>query len=398
MDNATHDIGVLITIIIAICVSGCVAMFVIAGCDNYNPLNSVSMDSRSNSISEIADTLGGVLNPGTYYVTGDIIVPEDSTLIIHKAYIVMMGGYKWDIRGELQADSSWFTTYEDNARWGGLNFHPGSIGILKECRIYRGGYSAQIEENGGGIRASQCMLTLEGVTIAFCYGWNGGGLFCRDMDYISINRCNFWENQAWKWGGGMCLVRCNALIIDSCMIGKNAQLSHLPTWNGGGGIMLDDCDYALVSRCVIYDNFAEERGAGILNIHSEPIYMENCTIVRNTTNHCGWRGVGVYSVDSTRVVNCIIARNLRWGEEEQNIHGDMYVTYSNITDGLQLGTGNISADPLFVEPIFPGDYRLTADSPCIDTGNPFSPLDPDGTRADMGACYYHQYPCLYLVD
>ena len=27
-------------------------------------------------------------------------------------------------------------------------------------------------------------------------------------------------------------------------------------------------------------------------------------------------------------------------------------------------------------------------SPCIDTGDPNSPVDPDGTRADMGAYYY----------
>lgn len=35
-----------------------------------------------------------------------------------------------------------------------------------------------------------------------------------------------------------------------------------------------------------------------------------------------------------------------------------------------------------------GDYRLSPGSPCIDAGNPASPLDPDGTRADMGAIPY----------
>jgi len=29
-------------------------------------------------------------------------------------------------------------------------------------------------------------------------------------------------------------------------------------------------------------------------------------------------------------------------------------------------------------------------SPCIDAGDPTSPLDPDGTIADMGAFYYAQ--------
>ena len=53
------------------------------------------------------------------------------------------------------------------------------------------------------------------------------------------------------------------------------------------------------------------------------------------------------------------------------------------------GEGDISEDPLFVGGI-PFDYRLTSESPCIDAGDPASPPDPDGTRADMGARYYHQ--------
>jgi len=51
--------------------------------------------------------------------------------------------------------------------------------------------------------------------------------------------------------------------------------------------------------------------------------------------------------------------------------------------------GNIDADPLFTDPD-EDDYHLTADSPCIDAGDPDSDPDPDGTRVDMGAFYFHQ--------
>ena len=37
-----------------------------------------------------------------------------------------------------------------------------------------------------------------------------------------------------------------------------------------------------------------------------------------------------------------------------------------------------------------GDYNLMAGSPCIDAGDPMSPLDPDGTIADIGALYFDQ--------
>jgi hypothetical protein len=46
--------------------------------------------------------------------------------------------------------------------------------------------------------------------------------------------------------------------------------------------------------------------------------------------------------------------------------------------------GNINADPLFADAPN-GDYHLLWGSPCIDTGAPNSPLDPGGSRADMGA-------------
>jgi len=68
--------------------------------------------------------------------------------------------------------------------------------------------------------------------------------------------------------------------------------------------------------------------------------------------------------------------------------------WDNGTDYLNLPNqtginGNISADPLFVGP---GGFHLQSGSPAIDAGDPGSPLDPDGTTADMGALIYDQSP------
>ncbi len=52
-------------------------------------------------------------------------------------------------------------------------------------------------------------------------------------------------------------------------------------------------------------------------------------------------------------------------------------------------TGCIDADPLFVDPEN-NDFHLSLGSPCIDTGDPASPPDPDGSRADMGAYYFEE--------
>ncbi len=52
-----------------------------------------------------------------------------------------------------------------------------------------------------------------------------------------------------------------------------------------------------------------------------------------------------------------------------------------------LGESNLITDPLLdrtgAVPV------LTENSPCIDTGDPEAPRDPDGTRSDIGARYFH---------
>ncbi|MEE9190693.1 MAG: right-handed parallel beta-helix repeat-containing protein [Candidatus Neomarinimicrobiota bacterium] len=57
--------------------------------------------------------------------------------------------------------------------------------------------------------------------------------------------------------------------------------------------------------------------------------------------------------------------------------------------GCEEGIGDIESDPQFIGGS-PFDYHLKDISPCIDTGNPDSPLDPDSTRADIGVYYFDQ--------
>lgn len=64
------------------------------------------------------------------------------------------------------------------------------------------------------------------------------------------------------------------------------------------------------------------------------------------------------------------------------------VRYSNGSPALAGIDGNIDVDPAFVDAVN-GDFHLLAGSPCIDTGDPASPMDPDSTRADMGAYFFN---------
>jgi hypothetical protein len=104
---------------------------------------------------------------------------------------------------------------------------------------------------------------------------------------------------------------------------------------------------------------------------------ESDFILKNTIIAFSYEGEGVYM----------------FGESS-----DIAITYSDIygnTGGDWIGEledmlgvdGNINADPLFVDTTG-SDYRIAWGSPCIDTGDPNSGLDPDSTQADMGAYFY----------
>lgn len=51
--------------------------------------------------------------------------------------------------------------------------------------------------------------------------------------------------------------------------------------------------------------------------------------------------------------------------------------------GIGYGPTNVHT-PALVRSASGHDFHLRATSPCIDAGNPLSPLDPDGSRADIG--------------
>ncbi|MEM1452449.1 MAG: right-handed parallel beta-helix repeat-containing protein [Planctomycetota bacterium] len=83
-----------------------------------------------------------------------------------------------------------------------------------------------------------------------------------------------------------------------------------------------------------------------------------------------------------------VSDSIAWGNAGPNFEGFAAgeLRFSDGDPALAGQDGNIDTDPLFVD-LLAGDLRLTDVSPCFDTGDPASPLDPDGTRADMGAYF-----------
>jgi hypothetical protein len=108
--------------------------------------------------------------------------------------------------------------------------------------------------------------------------------------------------------------------------------------------------------------------------------LTNVTI---SGNYAALAATGLYADGNVTASNPIIRNCIIWDDTIFTYQSFPVYEYSCI-EGSYSGTGVINSDPLFVDQAA-GNYNLLPSSPCIDTGDPNSPLDDDGSQADMGA-------------
>ena len=241
----------------------------------------------------------------------------------------------------------------------------------------------------------------------------GGGMYMDDYSSPTVLNCTFRGNSAIN-GGGMFIEEGGTSIIKNCIFGGNSASNY-----GGGLYGEDECDYTLVNS--IFTGNMADFGGGMYNFGGDMSRqsLTNCTFYNNWARS---NGGGIYNTlhSSSTLTNCIF-----WGNgdssgrtESSQIYGyNPDINYSCIQGwtGALGGTGNIDADPLFVDPRglddIPGtqddNLRLLSDSPCIGAGdNSAVPAgistDLDGNarivdNVDMGA-YEFQGTHLIYVD
>jgi len=249
-------------------------------------------------------------------------------------------------------------------------------------------------------------------------GINGGGICClRNNSCMSLHNVVIRENRA-DHGGGIYFTGSTAELTD-ITIHQNYTPGH------GGGIFCSEGGDLTINGGIISDNFANQQGGGIA-VRDNPTTITRLVISGNRVNHDGggayfsscdvnlsyltvsgneardFCGGIVFNAGGEAIVdNSIFWNNtgVSIGFNPGGIDNELTLSYSDIEndqDGIELndsgylewGMGNIADDPLFAD-AEEGDFSLTADSPCIDAGDPADSLDPDSTRADMGAMYFH---------
>ena len=212
----------------------------------------------------------------------------------------------------------------------------------------------------------------------------------------TIDHCLIAYNSA-EYGGGIMLFNSDAVITNNRIVDNSADA-------GGAGIY-NFASAGKIANNVIAHNSSGVVGGGILNMYGYSSIINN-TIVHNRPSglHLDETGLDTWDPDYGRpVFNNIIWQNEIFISDE--VSEDEYdIRFNDIQGGLEKD-GNIEVDPLFADSEN-RDYHLKSEagrwhpaskswvvdeatSPCIDTGDPLSPIGDEsatnGGRINMGA-------------
>ena len=307
-------------------------------------------------------------------------------------------------------------TFSNNTASGGDNPDGGGImtyqlGAASTVNILNNNFTG----NQAGLGGAGCFIRFNASGTAECRGntftdnqtlvSGGAGFFIYINDgTLNLTGNTFTGNDAGGSGGGVWvdLIAGTAVISDNTFTGNHA------VENGGGiGIGIETAGIT-VSRNIFDSNTAGNVGGGMsyaVTSDSGSLNAFNNTFYGNSATGDGG---GIYGYFDRTPVQATLNNNILWNDTPNEYSysfgtGSAVVsmTYSDAQGSASepwFGTGCIASDPLFTDAAG-GDFTLrwtnyprkdATMSPCIDTGDPASPQDEDGTRADMGARAYQQ--------
>jgi hypothetical protein len=338
-----------------------------------------------------------------YLVTGNILLPFGQTLNIQAGVEVRFVEHcAFDINGSLYAlgipnDSILFRPDIIGNYWHGIDFNnPSNDSSRLEYCLITGSDST-------GIYCDHASPTFSHCTISGNHSPQyGGGITCWAWSDPMIIHCLI-ENNYTEWYGGGIYLWQSSPTLSNCTIRLNSCSPN----SFGGGIACTSSSHPVITRSIIADNTAAH-GGGISSTEFSNPSIINSTIIHNTAP----AGSGVYSAASfSYLKNTLVTQNLTSPavfldtyQPNQITYGDFYGNPAGDFSGsLPPGLGqlvitnanadscdiyhNIFFDPRLVEPDS-SNYHLRWGSPCIDAGDPTSPLDPDSSIADIGVYWF----------
>jgi predicted outer membrane repeat protein len=220
------------------------------------------------------------------------------------------------------------------------------------------GLSASNQDRGGGMwvnfgapTVSHCIFTSNSASE------KGGGIRVTNGSPV-IDGCTFISNSGGAGGGGIGTGSGSAFTVKNTVFRGNSTVS-----TGGAG--LEAASGVTAVNCVFQSN----SGNGLL-------YIVGGTVINSSFTGNSSYGVA-FDQDGT------VSNSILWADAIDEVFigfGTISVTYSDVGGSGFSGPGNISANPLFVNPAG-NDLRLGSGSSAIDSGN--NAAVPGGITADI---------------
>jgi hypothetical protein len=292
------------------------------------------------------------------------------------------------------------------ANYGENSFHvvtgsgTDATAILDGFRIVHGNANEVGEPGtGGGLLNQAGSPFISNCSFADCFALQTGGAIGNYTSAARFRSCDFVANrvEGFACAGGAVYNDGSSTEFVSCSFRSNSSNG------GGGGAMFNRISNPIIANCVFFGNsavipFGTQGGGAISNSVESHAVIRGCTFVLNSTSGGEGGGGAIYTVTGmTNLGGSILWGNTAGGAVGQarqvfQLNGQPMVNYCLVEglDGSWGGQGNISGDPLFVDPDGPDnipgtlddDFRLRPGSPCIDAGDnsavPADTLDLDG--------------------
>jgi parallel beta-helix repeat protein len=307
--------------------------------------------------------------------------------------LVMAGNYPENInfKGKLITVSSHFMFTSDTSTItttiiNGNNVAPtvtfetseNATAIITGFTITGGGKDSTSTFGGGIIcnNASPTIFRNRLINNGYVTGMYGGGIICYNSsalieeNYLDSNNSYFVDNV------GSIVCHFSTPTIRNNYI-SNTMAGYL--FHAGGGIFCMNSS-VIITGNVIFKNTYFDNFAGGICMEASTGLIRNNTIVNN------FSGISLLDSNNLEIVNNIIYLN----DSSFMILGGtdtLSVNYNDIEGGWPNGVSNIDFYPLF-EDTLTDDYHLLVFSPCINSGDPSTPYDPDNTVSDMGALFF----------
>nr|MBC8367330.1 CotH kinase family protein [bacterium] len=397
------------------------------GPNAFDTYNTFTVDPGTTLPAVIDTDLVLYLSGSPYFIDDSLTVAPGAKLTVmsgveirlgNSADLVVLG--EMDALGYETSPVTFMRRLENYGPWGNIVFDNAEGDCLIRHTIIQGaGWGGNTSWQWGAVAADSSTVTLDHVFFdgnARCVYTVECDMQILDCVFLPSNtqefvnnrfgsavleRCTFGPGQAgdvidFDVVGDGTIRECTIWGGDDDLIdigyGSIALIEDCRVHNGGDkGISVGESSVVTINRCIVTHcpiGMAAKDDAVIIADHVT-LYADSTGVAAYEKN-TGWGGGHVTMTNS--IVAGSFLETLFVDE-----FSDATVTFSLSDLVLMDGEGNLMDDPYFLD-TDALDFRLQPDSPCIDAGDPNSPLDPDGTITDMGRFYFDQLARAMIIN